>query len=191
VPDTTGPKSRLINSAARILSEQGPSALSIRRVAADTGVSTMAIYTHFGSIGGLVAAVVDEAFARLAQHLSDVPEGSDPLERLLFLASAYRANAIENPHLFAAMFGSADLGRNPGDQLERGRETFDVLVSATRDAMDSGHFRRQDPESVAARLWCAVHGYVTLELAGFVRAGDEQEVFVPMLADLAVALRAD
>ena len=183
---------RLIEAAARVLGEEGPSALSTRKLASEVGTSTMAVYTHFGSLPGLVGAVVDEGFARLAAHMAAVPHSDDALIDLAQLATAYRANAIDNPHLYAVMFGSASLGgyRRSGDELERGVETFQVLVAGTQRAIDAGALAADDAATVAYQLWCALHGYVMLELAGYLRADDGavDTVLWPMLGNLITAL---
>lgn len=194
-PADSDVRRRLIETAARVLGEDGPSGLSTRKLAAEVGTSTMAVYTHFGGLPGLVEAVVDEGFARLAAHLAAAaPNTGDALVDLGRLATAYRDNALENPHLYGVMFGSASLGgfRRSGDELTRRRDTFDVLVAATRRAMDEGLLADGDAESVAAQLWSALHGYVMLELAGFMTEADAapEKVLWPMLGNLVTALRA-
>jgi AcrR family transcriptional regulator len=185
---------RLLEATARLLTEEGPAALSTRRLAAEVGSSTMAVYTHFGGMGELVREVVREGFARLAEHLAAVPHTDDALTDLLELGWAYRANALDNPQLYAVMFGSASLGgyRLSNAEREDGRYTFDVLVAATQRAMDAGQFRADDAEKVAAQLWSALHGYVMLELAGYF--DDEPDaveaVLLPLFINLGVGLGA-
>ena len=41
---------RLVEVAARVLAEEGSGAVSARRVTGEAGVSTMAVYTHFGGM---------------------------------------------------------------------------------------------------------------------------------------------
>src|SRR5882757_8642830 len=103
-------RAQLVEAAARVLAEQGPAALSTRRIATEVGTSTMAVYTYFGSMADLVRAVVKEGFARLAKHLDQVATTDDPLADLSNLGQAYRQNAIDNPHLYTVMFGAASLG---------------------------------------------------------------------------------
>lgn len=186
-------RSRLIAVAARIISEDGLRALSARKVASEVGTSTMAVYTQFGKVDGLVSAVIDEGFERLAKHMEAVPPDADPFTVLLGLATAYRDQALSNPHLYTVMFGSASVGRHEGEELERGRPTFEVLVSAIRSAMDAGRMKAADPEAVAGQLWSALHGFVMLELAGFMRSEDgaEREVLLPLLVNLGTALSND
>jgi AcrR family transcriptional regulator len=187
---------RLIDAAASLLAAEGPAALSTRRLAAEVGASTMAVYTHFGGLPELVRAVVREGFARLAEHIAAVPRTNDPLADLAALGVAYRANAHANPELYAVMFGSASLGgyRLHDDELDEGRYTFDALVAATRRTMDEGVFHDGDAQAAAAQLWAALHGFVMLELAGYLAAEREpdaaDEVLLPMLAAVVASLLA-
>lgn len=144
----------LIDIAARLISEAGPGALSTRRLAAEAGTSTMAVYTYFGGLPALVRAVVAEGFARLAEHLGSVVRTADPLSDLAALATAYRANAHANPHLYAVMFGTASLGgyRRDVEETDEARGTFEVLVDGVRRAADAGAVRADDAEQLAAQL---------------------------------------
>jgi AcrR family transcriptional regulator len=178
---------RLIEAAARVLGEEGPSGLSTRKLAAEVGTSTMAVYTHFGSLPALVAAVADEGFARLAAHMAAAARTEDALHDLTELAIAYRANALANPYLYAVMFGH----RQVEHESENRGETFDVLVAAVQRTIDDGVLAPADAEAVAAQLWSALHGFVTLELAGFLRAEEDAEARVlwPLLGNLVTALQ--
>ena len=184
----TDVRRRLIEAAARVLGEEGPSGLSTRKLAAEVGTSTMAVYTHFGSLPALVAAVADEGFARLAQHMSAAAHSDDAMADLAELAVAYRANALANPYLYAVMFGH----RNTEHISEHRYNTFDALVAATQRAMDEGALAPGDAEAVAAQLWSALHGYVTLELAGFLREDEDapDKVLWPLLTNLVTSLLA-
>lgn len=168
-------RGRLVEAAIRLLAEGGPEALQARKVAAEVGASTMAVYTHFGGMGELVDAVGREGFRRLSASLDAVPPSEDTVADIFTLALAYRRTALENPNLYAVTFGlSAPGGRRvtlhditaPGGKKGEGRAAFGFLLDATTRAIDAGRFRPVDPLVAAAQLWSAVHGYVTLEISG-------------------------
>ena len=46
--------SMLVKAAADLLAEEGPEALTVRRIANAAGVSTMNVYSRFGSKDGVV-----------------------------------------------------------------------------------------------------------------------------------------
>jgi AcrR family transcriptional regulator len=188
----TDVRRRLIEVAADILSEDGPAALSARRLARDAGTSTMAVYTHFGGMPGLVRAVVAEGFARLHARVAEVEQTEDPVTDLIGAAAAYRAHALADPHLFSVMFGSASLGqyRLTTEELEVGLAAFDQLAGIVARVMDVGAIRAGDPRAVAGQFWAALHGYVMIEINGLshVVEDPETEILQPLLASLLAAL---
>jgi AcrR family transcriptional regulator len=183
---------RLIEVAADVLSEEGPGALSARRLARDAETSTMAVYTHFGGMPGLVCAVVTEGFTRLYDRVAEVEPTDDPLADLVASGIAYRAHALADPHLYLVMFGSASLGqyRLTEAELEVGLAAFNQLVAAVQRVMDVGVIRAADPGAVAGQFWAALHGYVMIELSGLSHVVEDPEgqILQPLLANLLKAL---
>src|SRR4051794_28582838 len=95
---------RLLEAAARLLHEEGPHAITTRRVAAAVGTSTTAIYSLIGPKDELIRAMHHEGFSRLAAHLARVPRTDDARGDLQRLGQAYQDMAVESPHLYNVMF---------------------------------------------------------------------------------------
>lgn len=158
----------LLEAAARTLAEQGSTGLSLRRLAADAGTSTMAIYTHFGGMDEVRRAVQQESYSRLVERLDQVPETDDALADLIHLGLAYFDYARTEPNLFRAVHlergvdagSGADAGPSHGPRLR--------LVEGVRRCIDQGCFPPDgaDAETIAVPLWALVHGVATLLLVG-------------------------
>ena len=184
----------LIEAAARLLAEQGPLALSTRRLAAAVGTSTMAVYTHFGGMDDLVRAVVHEGFERLNERMRSVGQTDDPVSDVVALGDAYRCNAREHEHQYAAMFGGSSLGgfSLTDEDRQYGRFTLETLVAAVIRCMDEGRFRADDPQTVAHQMWIALHGLVTLELGGYlIQPYDAEACFDAQVLSLMVGAGDD
>ncbi len=183
---------RLLEAAALLIDEEGPDSLTARKLAAAAQTSTMAVYTHFGGMPALVKQIVAEGFTRLDEHQAAVPHTDDPVADLANLAMAYRQNALENPHLYAVMFGATSLKgfHLTADDMEIGLHSFGVLTEFVTSAIESGEFRRDDPARVAAQVWTTMHGYVMLELAGLHLPPDDpvEDVLKPLLRTLFAGL---
>jgi AcrR family transcriptional regulator len=181
-------RSALIEAAARLLASEGPSALSTRRLAAEVGTSTMAVYTHFGGMDELHRAVRREGFERLMGYLDSVPRTRDPVADLCALGWAYCFNAIANPHLYRAIFLEA-----PIDDAEGaiGRPTFEQLITTVTRCIQAGRFRRADPESLAIQLWTAAHGMICAVLAHALSIEQIIEHFSAMARNLYVGFGDD
>jgi AcrR family transcriptional regulator len=159
----------LVDIAARLLAEEGPESLSTRRIAAEAGSSTMAVYTHFGGMSGLVREIVYEGFARLNTAFTAVAETDDPVADLATFGRAYRFTAQTNPHLYAVMFGGESLAgfELSEDDRQHGRYTLTSVVECTTRCMASKRFRADDEFVVAHHMWLAMHGLVALELGQY------------------------
>lgn len=194
VPTDDDVPARLLVAAAALLGSEGPGALTTRRLAAEAGTSTMAVYTHFGGLPALVRAVVADGFARLRARVAVVPRTDDSLHDLTAMAGAYLAHARAHPDLYAVMFGTASLGgyRLTDEERAGGLTAFQQLVDAAARCVDDGRLRGE-PTVVAGQLWLALHGYVMAELAGYQGVVDDPETQLlwPMLAHLVAGLAAD
>jgi len=158
---------RLLDTAAALLTSEGPDALSLRRLAAAAGTSTSAVYALFGGKPGILRALFIEAFSRFRAHLDKVTPSGDPLADLLALGHAYRASALADPHLYAVMFGSPVPGFEPAPaDYAQAEATFIPLLDMVRRALAAGLLRDGDPGVIATALWANVHGLVSLELRG-------------------------
>ena len=157
-------RTALIETAARLIAEEGSAGLSLRRLANEVGTSTMAIYTHFGSMDEVRGAVRREGFARLAAHLGGVEETGDTVADLTLLGWAYYRNAVTNPNLYRAMFMEYPVAVS---HVGVGIETFVVLVLAVDRCIRAGRFIPADPAELATQVWSMEHGIVALHLGGF------------------------
>jgi AcrR family transcriptional regulator len=159
----TGLRRALIEAAARLIANDGPDGLTLRRVADEVGTSTMAIYTHFGGMPELRRAVRTEWFARLTHRLAGVGESEDPVADLVFLGVAYAENATRNPHLYRATF--MDVALDEADARAH-MATFDVLTRAIERSSAAGRFAPADAAQLAFQFWAIGHGAITRQLAG-------------------------
>src|SRR5947208_15611037 len=104
-PRATDVKDRLVEAAIRLLDDGGPEALHARKLAAEVGVSTMAVYTHVGGMAALVDEVARAGFVNLSACLAEIGETDDPVADIFTLARSYRQAVAEQPQLFAVTFG--------------------------------------------------------------------------------------
>ncbi|HEV7759338.1 MAG TPA: WHG domain-containing protein [Acidimicrobiales bacterium] len=170
-PKTADPAVRtaLIEHAARLIAEEGREALTLRRLAAEVGASTMVVYTHFDGMDDLRRAVRAEGFDRLAHHLGGVEATDDPVADIIVLGWAYHVNATTNPNLYRVMFMERVVDDVPGgiDHADRiDHSTFAMLVNGVARCLEAGRFHPAEPLALANQLWAVSHGVAALELAG-------------------------
>ncbi|MGW3959452.1 TetR/AcrR family transcriptional regulator [Amycolatopsis sp. NPDC005003] len=200
-PRAADVKTKLVEAAIRLLDESGPEALQARKLAAEVGVSTMAVYTHFGGMAALVDEVAQAGFLRLSAWLAEVGETDDPVADIFSLARTYRQAVAEQPQLFAVTFGQSapggkratlsDLTTAEGrEAAQEGLAAFTHIVRATERAIAAGRFRPADEYQAAAQLWSALHGFVTLEASGHFSPGEQgiDHILIPLGITMAVGL---
>lgn len=190
---------RLVRATIKLLAEQGPSAVKARAVAAEAGMSSMVVYSHFGGVPELVRAVVDRGFFEIGEKFSQVPATDDPIGDLFTMALITREFARANPHLYDLMFGlstRATYRPTPDKDLRRSghspafRAAYQHVTDACARLAASGRVTARDPNVIAAALWSFVHGYITLELGDhFVEFNDPvTEILLPMGVTFSIGL---
>ncbi len=162
----------------------------------------MGVYTYFGGVPELLKAVADEGFRRLAAVFQHVPETDDPMADLCQLAMACRDFARRNPHLYDLMFGLSIYGRfspsrgavtvPPSDHSTSFKAANSHLVTRCTRLVESKCVPYTDPTSIGLQLWTAVHGFITLELAGhFADVADPpSEILVRMTNNVVIGMGA-
>lgn len=183
-------RTALLDAAGRLLHDEGPHALSTRRLAAAVGTSTQAIYTLFGAKDGVVRAMYREGFTRLlvrmhAAQAASLAAGGDSLDALHRLGLAYRDAARTSPYLYDVMFGRpVPEFVGDDDDRERAHQTLLVLVEAVQRTVDAGVVTGA-ADAIARHLWICTHGFVSLELAGYL--GVEADAADAAYGDVLVA----
>ncbi len=173
---------RLVDEGARLLAEQGPAGLSLRKLAAAVGVSTMPVYTLFGDKQGLLRAMHREGFRRLGDALHAVPHTGDPLADLVGVGMAYRQAALASPHLYGLMFDRLAPGFSPdADGEAAAGAAYRPLVDAVARCQREGVFTGSGPERIALHLWAVTHGMVSFELNGTLPGGDAEPLYLEAL----------
>lgn len=164
---------RILEAASELLSEEGASALSVRRIASAAGCSTMGLYSRFGGKDGVVDELFAEGFERLIAAMRTNPSTDDPLVDLRRCATCYRDTAVANATHYMVMFGGAVPGFVPSDAShDLAHEAFAGLVTKVARCTDAGLFSGS-PDGIAEILWGSIHGLVMLELVGINPLGSD------------------
>ncbi|MER6075808.1 TetR-like C-terminal domain-containing protein [Streptomyces sp. NPDC001817] len=156
-------KERLVECATEMLATRPRESLTVRGVAAAAEASTTAVYSLFGGKDGLIGAVRDRAVAGLFQDVSAVPTSADPLADLYALAVAYRRWGRGHSHLYTVLFGGVQ-SFDPSGEVGAS-DPIRPLLAAIGRALAAAVLVGE-ATSIALSIWAALHGLVTLELAG-------------------------
>lgn len=162
----------ILDDASSLLVREGPTALSMRRVAQLVGCSTTVLYTLFGSKQGLVDELYLRGFEKMRQALEAVPRLEKPQDYIYALCSAYRQFALANSTYYAIMFLKVIPEYTPPESSRQlGQESFQRLVQAVQHSIAPGLITPEPATEaqawqIARMIWATLHGHVSLELAG-------------------------
>lgn len=175
-------RERLVDAAVHLVLNEGPSAMTTRRVLEVAGLSKGALYHHFASKDELYEAIAERFVA-----LDDAPSEHDPVEA--------HARSIEES--FAPNVGTL-LGRMRAEALDNEQvrqvlRRYDAQVveqygALNQRSIDDGLFRQAtDPEALVEMISVFIDGLDLRMSTGF--ATDRARVvtaFVNAIADAVV-----
>ena len=181
-------------TAWRQIAENGASAMSLRAIARELGITAPAIYNYFPRRDDLVTELIVEAYLSLAQAqahaLAEIPDG-DHVARLAALGHAYRQWALSHPERYNLIFGTPIPGYHAPMDVTRpaAAQSMKILIQTLDAAYQDGKlavtklpepllqmmqpwidkFEYTGHPSViyfALAIWGEIHGLVSLELFG-------------------------
>lgn len=140
-PQGEASRQRLVEAAIALFAERGYAATGIDAVCRRAGVARTALYWHFGSKEGLLAAVIERVGRAWIEEIrKSAYLAADPEERLERLVQAWQALVEEQPHLLRLLLlvqlergGSSRATRRALERVRREAET--ALVQGMEDSL--------------------------------------------------------
>lgn len=127
----------MVATALALVEKEGPTALTMRRLAAELDVTTTTIYWHVGSRDELITEIIQHQSERLATRSI---EGRSPRERVMSAARHVWDSALDNRAItsLAHQTGTTSLLEHPLEvALVREIEAAGLTGPAAADAMRS------------------------------------------------------
>jgi AcrR family transcriptional regulator len=158
----------LLATAERLLAEDGPDSLSMRRVADETGTTVRAIYSLFGSKEELLRALYREGHRALVRSVDRVRLSDDPAADLLNVTiHGYRRFALEHPNLYRLLFERLvpEFVVTPAD-FDHARASFRQIYDQIDRCIRAGLIVDRSAGSATYQWFATVHGLTSLELQG-------------------------
>jgi AcrR family transcriptional regulator len=140
----------IVATARHILEEEGPTALTMRRIADELGMQAPSLYKHFSSKSTVEMALIEDAlfeFGEISHRALHESQSATPIADLL---GVYRHYCLLHANLYRlCTCGSLDRGALPAGLEEWAGNPWFVVTG------DS---------SLAQALWSFAHGMLILEL---------------------------
>ena len=164
-------KNALIAAGADILSKEGVTGLSLRKVAQKAGVSHAAPYAHFADKQALIAAISTEGYSRLYDTIRAAAgrHQGDPKRQLVEGAWAYVKFALDDPDQFkVTMSGIVEKEQEYPAFVEMSQKSFALVRDIVRACQAEGVLRPGPPDLAAVGVWSLMHGLISLLLENLI-----------------------
>lgn len=149
----------LTDAAIEIVETDGPTALTLSRVARDLDVKPPSLYNHVDGLDGLRRNVALRAAEQLGGRLGAAAMGRSGRAALEAIASEARAYATEHPGLYEL---TAQARPDDEEFAIASKQAVEPVLAVLRGFDISG----DDAIHAARAIRSAVHGFVSLERVG-------------------------
>jgi AcrR family transcriptional regulator len=140
----------IVDTARRILDEEGPSALTMRRLAEAMGMQAPSLYKHFSSKSTVELALIEDALFDFGDVSHQALHRSTSTTPIVGLLAVYRRYCLSHPNLYR-LCTSGHLDR---DSLPDGLEEW----------AGNPWFVVTGEAALAQALWSFAHGMLILEM---------------------------
>ena len=177
----TNLKQKLIDAGLQLILKEGVDALSLRRLAAECGVSHAAPYKHFKNKEDILDAILYQAERSFVEEqiaaIDAIPDAS-PKERLVNLGVAYVQFMVENPDYFRLLFLSDAISLHPCMDLAAPPSEDTSLSVFYRTAVaylaSCGADERNRSCNILA-MWAMVHGLAAMLVNHTLNPGEHED----------------
>ena len=177
-------RNALLQAGLAMLEQRGLHGLTLRGIAVRAGVSHAAPAHHFGSLKGLLTALVTLAYSRFeaAMGRERAASGKDPATQMRAAGRGYIGFARAHPALFRLMFSAAEIDWTDAALQASATAARRHLTEIARPAAKPGVFEAAEIEML---VWAAVHGFAVLCIDGHADApGCQHAAQMPDIARL-------
>lgn len=160
-------RNALVAAAVELVEGSSPEELTLREVSRRVGVNHRAAYRHFEDKITLLAAVAEDGYRALLGELKHALSlrSTNRVDRLLRLAQAYVAFAVDQPGRYRIMFGRRlnEDGRFPALE-ELVAEAYELLADEIRLGQEQRQLRQLPVQELVFGFWSMVHGFASLAI---------------------------
>ncbi|CAN5564469.1 TetR/AcrR family transcriptional regulator [soil metagenome] len=168
----------LLGAAETVLDRDGTDGVTVRAVAKEAAVAPMGVYNRFHNKDGLLAALATRALDELVFEINAAIDADiEPVQRFRQACRGYRTFALNHPARYSLIFAAGSpLSDQSSAVAAHGRPVFGVLVGLVAALRVT-----RDPTETAQSVWSAIHGAVSIEIAGIGQTPDAAASFENLL----------
>jgi AcrR family transcriptional regulator len=181
----------LLQAAEAALEARGVTALSLRELSREVGVSHTSPRRHFADKRALLDALAQTGFERLDATLAEAINGRvrNFGARLTNLAQAYVEFALKQPQLWSLMFVAKHRPGAPRDLLDASDAAFSHGPALMKAGQAAGEIASGDPARLSLTLSAALQGLVSISVDGKFKGVPLQTLVPTIVKHILLGLR--
>lgn len=181
-----GLKADLLEACRKLVIEEGYRNCSLRKVAAEAGVTATSIYLHFESKDDLIHSLMERSIEELNDRLEEVAGmPGDALGKLETLAREYVRFALANPRQYKVIYrvSSDEMTRYPKEKFRKARRGYQIVAGVIEEGVADGVLEEPRPMLAAYILWAQLHGVLSVLFSRRLDSRIDRQLFVDQSID--------
>lgn len=161
-------RSVILEVAARLFTEEGPNAVSMRRIAQASKTSTTVLYNLFGNKKGVIKALFMEGYTTFQKMVQGMEPAANPMQFLLEICERLWDFSRQHPHFYRITHGTVFPGFLPCDikqELPQPRPQ-DLVEKAISMLQGEGLFSGAATNDVLVLLYSTAVGLINANING-------------------------
>ncbi len=169
----------ILNTAAILAEEVKLDHLTLNQLAERLGVKTPSLYNHVQGLTDLYAGIAALGMQRLGAMIANAAIGQSHEDALIAIAREYRKFSRTYPELYKAILKSPEVEHREISEAEN------TIVQILLKVLEPYHYSEEEAFHKIRGLRSLLHGFVSLEEAGFFRAPwDVEKSYEKMLTSV-------
>ena len=152
------------------IAQAGASALSLKAIASQMGMTAPALYRYYANRDELLTQLILHTYQEIAELVeAAAQEGEAPARRLGAIAQELRRWALVHPQRYLLLYGTPVPGYHAPDTASGLAQRIFAPILSGFGALDEESRNRPEGDSPFRRsviFWTRLHGILSLELAG-------------------------
>lgn len=156
----------ILDAARELFVTKGVEAVTMRQIAKKIAYSPTTIYLYFKDKESLIHEICVRDFEKLGEQMAGIMQIEEPVERMVTMGDTYARFALNYPNHYRMIFMTAWPEFQAEDQLEPGKDGYQLLMDVVEAVFVSGHFlpEHQNPALIAQTIWAGIHGVCSLQI---------------------------
>ncbi len=176
----------ILHTAAELAEEVTLDRLTLNQVAARLGVKPPSLYNHVQGLSDVFAGLAALCIQRLGAVIANAAVGKSHENAIMAIAREYRTFARSHPELYKAIL------RSPQMEHSAVTEANDEVVRILFKVLEPYHYGEEEAFHKIRGMRSLLHGFVSLEEAGFFRAPwDVDKSYEQMVAGILANMKPE